>query len=177
MADVLTYDALGDVLADLGLAHTPAGYHGLLAAALCIAPSPGDIDVLRLDHGDTPAPAEAGTQASLAALREATAESLSGFQGGFQPLLPQDDEPLAARAEALAQWCEGFTFGLASQGRFELEAHSPEVREIVHDLSEMTRAGGDEMGDEEEAAYADLVEYVRVGVQLIYVELHHRSLH
>ena len=45
--------------------------------------------------------------------------------------------------------------------------------EIVRDLVEISRAGVDAEQDEEsnESAYAELVEFVRVGVQLLFEEL------
>jgi uncharacterized protein YgfB (UPF0149 family) len=48
-----------------------------------------------------------------------------------------------------------------------------EVGEIVRDLIEITRAGVDADQDEQanESAYAELVEFVRVGVQLLFEEL------
>ena len=48
-----------------------------------------------------------------------------------------------------------------------------EAGEIVRDLAEITHAGVDVDQDEEanESAYAELVEFVRVGVQLLFEEL------
>ena len=52
-----------------------------------------------------------------------------------------------------------------------------EVGEIVRDFVEITRAGVDARQDEEsnESAYAELVEFVRVGVQLLFEELGRRA--
>jgi hypothetical protein len=48
-----------------------------------------------------------------------------------------------------------------------------EVGEIVRDLSEITRVGvdTDQNSEQNESAYAELVEFVRVGVQLVFEEL------
>lgn len=48
------------------------------------------------------------------------------------------------------------------------------TREIITDFSEITRAvfSADETEAEAEAAYMELVEFVRVSVQLAYEELH-----
>jgi uncharacterized protein YgfB (UPF0149 family) len=47
------------------------------------------------------------------------------------------------------------------------------LSDIIKDLLQITRAGLDEESDEEdnEAAYVELVEYVRVAAQLCYEEL------
>ena len=48
-----------------------------------------------------------------------------------------------------------------------------DVAEVLRDFAEVARAGavGDESEETEEDAYAELVEFVRVGVQLVYDEL------
>jgi uncharacterized protein YgfB (UPF0149 family) len=47
------------------------------------------------------------------------------------------------------------------------------VGEVVRDLSEITRVGIDEddSGESNESAFTELVEFVRVGVQLVFAEL------
>jgi uncharacterized protein len=48
-----------------------------------------------------------------------------------------------------------------------------EAGEVVRDFAEITRAGvdADEEQESNESAYAELVEFVRVGVQLLFEEL------
>lgn len=91
----------------------------------------------------------------------------------FQPLLPDDAESMSVRAAALGRWCQGFLFGLSLGGLPDLESLPADVAEIIRDLSEITRAGIDEGGDEEESekAYVEVVEFVRVSAQLVYEEL------
>jgi uncharacterized protein YgfB (UPF0149 family) len=94
----------------------------------------------------------------------------------FQPLLPDDEQPLVERVAGLAQWCLGFNHGLfvaARIGDAEAEMKSGNTAEIVRDFSEMAQVavGDDEPDAAGEAAYAELVEYVRVSVQLVYEEL------
>ncbi len=63
----------------------------------------------------------------------------------------------------------------ASRPGLDLKKLSDEAREIIQDLTEFTQAAvGDEDPDIEEGAYTELVEYVRVGAQLLYMELHPR---
>ena len=78
--------------------------------------------------------------------------------------------------EALGHWCEGFLHGLVaaehSDALRERLAAEP-LSDIIKDLLQITRAGLDEESDEEdnESAYVELVEYVRVAAQLCYEEL------
>jgi uncharacterized protein YgfB (UPF0149 family) len=91
----------------------------------------------------------------------------------FTAMLPDDDEPLAKRTEALGQWCQGFLYGLGTNPIPHADDLPPDIGEIVRDLSSIVQVGVDETEDEEanESAYAELVEFVRVGVQLLFEEL------
>jgi uncharacterized protein YgfB (UPF0149 family) len=91
----------------------------------------------------------------------------------FQPLLPTDDEALSVRTEALADWVQGFLYGLGGSTSGATLPLSPQSSEILADFAEISRAGevGSEDAELEENAYAELVEFVRVGVQLMHEEL------
>jgi len=91
----------------------------------------------------------------------------------FTPLLPDDDAELQQRVESLAAWCLGFLYGLGVAGTIPNKALGGDVREFLTDLAELSRAGGvgATPAEAEEEAYAELVEYLRVGVQLVYDEL------
>ncbi len=85
-------------------------------------------------------------------------------------------EDVGLRTAALAHWCEGFLHGLVSvkhaDALKERLAAEP-LADIIKDMLQMTRAGLDEECDDEsdDAAYAELVEYLRVAAQLSYEEL------
>ena len=101
-------------------------------------------------------------------------ETLGALQAGdmrFQPLLPDDQRGIGERAAALARWCQGFLYGLGV-GRLQ-RVLPANVREILADFEEMARAVGDDAAaeEEDEAAWAELVEFVRVSVQLVFDEL------
>lgn len=168
MSETTAYAALAAALAAAGFSQDAAEYHGALCGVLCIR-KPEKVDALAILDGAEP---DADGRA-LTALRDATARSLADSDGDIRLVLPPDEASLKDRAAALGEWCEGFLYGLASDGRLDLKKAAPEVREVIEDLTQFTRASFDETGDEgiEEEAYAELVEYVRVGVQLIFMEL------
>lgn len=178
MKESLRYDELADALARLGFPQDAAEYHGALCGALCVR-EPAEIDPLRLLEGarGAGADAEAAATQALARLRGESADAFSAAEMAFAPLLPDDEEELARRVRALGAWCEGFLYGLASGKPLSMQSVSPEFKEIVHDFTEFTKAGvgEDEDVELEETAYAELVEYIRVGAQLIYMELHERA--
>lgn len=172
--ETLDYAQCEHALRSLGLTQPAAEYHGILCGMLCH----GEVDdpALGLEAlGDITPAAAPGAQGCLRELRSSSLESLLDSESGFVPLLPDDDAALPRRVEALAQWCEGFLYGLASKPGLQLETLSAEARELVEDFTQISRAGLSEdeaqQGETEEQAYAELLEYVRVGVQLIFLEL------
>ena len=101
-----------------------------------------------------------------------TVRTLCSGQCNFVPLLPDDDAGLRVRSEALASWCSGFLYGIGSAGD-DVEARlSKDALEILSDFSEVTRLRPDaEESESLEADYSEIVEYMRVGVMLIFEEL------
>jgi len=145
--------------------------HGTLSGGLCAASSYAYEDWLReiLPEGQA-APAAA---TRLRELYAATAAALHQRDCEFRLLLPEDEQPIDARAAALAQWCQGFLYGLGAGTIRDARALPGDAGEIVRDMVEISRAGVDAGQEEEsnESAYAELVEFVRVGVQLLFEEL------
>jgi uncharacterized protein YgfB (UPF0149 family) len=168
-----TYDDFQRVLRDARALPDPAEAHGSLAGALCSSRNYGLIEWL---HEILPedSPDEAALQSSvLQNVYDSMVRSLGGNDANFEPLLPDDDAPLVERAEALSSWCQGFLYGLGSGNTADPSKVSSEAGEIIRDLTEITHVGvaDDEENEENETAFAEVVEFVRVGVQLLFVEL------
>ena len=112
--------------------------------------------------------------ASLREVYDATAVALLEGAMSFQPLLPADDAPIGDRTSALGEWCQGFLYGLGT-GVAVPDAASlqGEAAEVLRDMTEITHVDVDPADGVEsnEEAYAELVEFVRVGVQLLYDHL------
>ncbi|HET7755995.1 MAG TPA: UPF0149 family protein [Steroidobacteraceae bacterium] len=149
----------------------PAEAHGTLAGCLCAVVDYRFEDFLREILPEGQADREATD--SLYELYGATLAALDETEMDFRPLLPADEEPIAERTRALAAWCQGFLYGLGSGAIGDASGLPGEVGEIVRDFAEITRAGVEDGPGEDsnESAYAELVEFVRVGVQLLYEEL------
>jgi uncharacterized protein YgfB (UPF0149 family) len=145
---------------------------GLLSAAADDLPGSWIANTFADATEDTSIPS-AADQDVLAAVYEDTREALTGDEMAFAPLLPDDAEPLGERIAALGGWCQGYLYGLAVRGLKDLGELPDDVREVLGDLAQIAQAGPDDDDDEEggEQAYADLVEYVRVGVQWVYDQL------
>lgn len=115
----------------------------------------------------------------LSELHQSTLEMMNDATGDFKLLLMDDDDPLPERVESLAAWCQGFIYGLAAGGIKEGSELPEDTAELMKDMIEISRAGQDvdDAGIEEsddnddELAYMEIEEYVRMGVLLIYEEL------
>lgn len=158
-------------MADSRALTEPAEAHGSLAGALCATDGYHVDDWLAEILPEGAAQGPAGR--SLRDLYDQTRTALAGMQMQFELLMPDDDEPIEARAAALTSWCNGFVYGLGSGGAADPEHLPGDAGEIVRDLAQITLAGVDEREGAEanEAALAELVEFVRVGVQVVFEEL------
>jgi len=181
VSDILipAIDNVRDALRGAGALGEPAELHGQLCGLVCLlGPQAGAAwvaDVLSDGAGDEQASRRAA--GSLLPLAESTCNALGTGDLSLVLLLPDDDEPLELRADALGHWCQGFLHGLGIAGAGAASSRAAGnheiVREVVADFSRISQAGfvGDDTEEEAESAYAELVEYVRAAVQLLFEEL------
>jgi len=165
------YAEIQRVLADERSLAGAAEAHGTLAGCLCAAVGYRFEDwLLEILPEGQPHPLARQTLRELFA---DTAGSLEGTEMEFQLLLPADEQPIDARTAALAEWCQGFLYGLGTSVIQDKSGMPGDLGEIVQDLTEITRVAVDseQSPESNESAYAELVEFVRVGVQLVFDEL------
>lgn len=145
--------------------------HGTLAGALCAARTYTLADWLGeiLPEGNAPA----AVRETLRLVFQSTRDALDGRQMTFDMLLPDDEQALAERTTALGEWCQGFLYGLGTGHLQDPASAGGEVGEIIADFTAITQVDvdPDDSLEASETAYAELVEFVRVGVQLLYEQL------
>jgi len=165
------YDQIQQLLAHERSLADAAEAHGTLAGCLCAVSGYRLEDWLREILPEGRAAPEAS--ATLGELFSATAGALLQPDMEFELLLPGDEQPIDVRTAGLAQWCQGFLYGLGAGAVPDASELPGDAGEVVRDLIEISRASVDASQGEEsnEAAYAELVEFVRVGVQLLFEEL------
>jgi uncharacterized protein YgfB (UPF0149 family) len=175
MSASVAYDTVAQALAAGGSSVHAAEAHGCLVGALCARrvylPAEWFEELLPEVPGS--AGPDAAATGPLQVLFEQSRAVLEARDMEFEPLLPPDDAGLAERVEALGAWAQGFLYGFGAAGPFPRGALPADVSEVLSDFAEVSRAGavGAESADVEETALADLIEFLRVGVQLIYDEL------
>jgi len=153
----------------------PAETHGTLCGMLCVEPTLNGTIWLERIISDLFADAPSQpVQDDLLTLYHATTAQLQADEYTFSLCLPDDESVLTRRTDALAHWCQGFLSGLGSRGVMIQQGRTDEVEEFIKDLfmiSQGMSCETDSSDDEEEQAYYEIVEYVRVGVLLVYQQL------
>lgn len=167
--DVLAsdFDQVADLFLIEGIDLPPSQWHGCIVGLL-VSGLRADELLGAMGHalqesitGDLMIASEQSAKASLRALRDPNY--------GFSPLIPDDDDELELRSEALASWCEGFLQGFAA-GVAGSDQISTEAAEILRDMAQIARLEVDSTSDidEQESDFIELVEYVRVVVLNLY---------
>lgn len=183
MAKLLSYIKLDSILSKLGAQLNAAEMHGLLTGMLSIdrvAKTESWRKAL-LENLDCVTP----TKTQWSVLDAATAQITQAFNEqnfSFNLVLPPDSLPLEERVDALGCWCRGYLSGLGLVGITQEDLDNPTVKELVADLSHIAHVSIEqEAGKEAENDYMELVEYVRIAVQDIQVELkgveHSKMIH
>ncbi len=154
---------VSDALAASGAPQGTADAHGLLCALLCADPG---LDVAawleRLGASTT-----TGGPA-LDDLHAHTRAQLIGEGFDLAPWLPDDNEPLEARVQALGEWCLGFLGGLGLSG-VDPDRLGDDAAEFVHDLATIAHAtlGSGANIEGAERDFTELVEFLRIGTYLV----------
>ncbi|MBA3661275.1 MAG: UPF0149 family protein [Gammaproteobacteria bacterium] len=169
------YNDVSDILNQTTLKLHPSQVHGLICGILCGDP-----------HADHPAwqTLVAGEEASpqthqvLQKLYDMSAHELQEFLLEFQLLLPDEEENLRERAEALTLWCQGFLTGLKIADVKIIGREASDATEAINDIIEIAKMNYEDVvaSEEDEVAFTELIEYVRMAIILLYQDLHESSV-
>jgi uncharacterized protein YgfB (UPF0149 family) len=94
----------------------------------------------------------------------------------FELIIPDENYTIQERAEALSIWCQGFIDGVSSllseQGLKIDQSENKESFEIIEDFTQISTLDSHSINEEvdEELALMELIEFVRLSVQMIYDE-------
>lgn len=109
----------------------------------------------------------------LSALFDDTVQQLNSLDFDFQIDVPGDDAPLASRILALSDWCQGLVYGLGVSGLTQEADLSADAQEYLTDLIQISQVDAESLAqsDSEEGYFFELIEYLRMGLFLLYGEL------
>jgi uncharacterized protein len=166
------YDDLTQALADAGADMSAAEAHGTVTGMAC---APDAATLAHVFFGATAVPQDPAIERLLMLLAELLADTqrrLAGSDFEFEPMLSSTPQA-PARVEARAEWARGFLLGLGSGGVRDPRALSGEAAEFLLDVIQIgeAEADGDDDAEQQERDLAEIVEYLRAGVQLLHDEL------
>ena len=171
----LDYYAVDDALARAQTSMDPSDCHGLLAGLICAAgfadPRLWMAEVFE-DYNPKDKP-QAEAFRLVQALYEDELARMNSPDLDFSLLLPDDEDALRDRVASLGSWCGGFLSGLGLGGVKEQAQLPEEISELIDDFAQITRVDFDldSPDEEEQAAFEEVVEYVRIGVLFVNEEL------
>lgn len=160
----LHFDDFANQMLDEGSEESPSYLHGGVCGVYAAA---GDVTAEDCLAAVSRA-LELGLHGELAnsclSLAAATRGALLDEEFGFQLFLPDDDEAIEQRVQALADWCRGFlaAFVLLVSASSS-ESLDEEAAESLKDIAAIAEAGVDAESDEEESEshFFELSEYLR----------------
>ncbi|MDF2447334.1 MAG: hypothetical protein K0S46_2570 [Moraxellaceae bacterium] len=176
VAAVPSLDELANTLARLNAACSASELHGVLAGLLAGGArlNRSMLQKVLEAHAEADQAIDEESMAGIWQLQLKTLEDLGDSELVFTPLLPDDEDDLAARVAALAEWCQGFLVGFGTAVRPEdKRVHDESVRETLQDIVHVSSVDPTAQDNDEsdESAYAELYEFVRMGVIHLFEEL------
>jgi len=168
----LSFDDISNALLNVDSMSETAEAHGTLCGLACIS---GEASLntwltLVFEGLDTNNLLLQESQNILKKLHNQTLEKLASPSYDLNILIHNDDEPLDVRIDDLSLWCQGFLYGLSMAGLSDIKSLPVDASEILQDMSDISKVGynQDEDEDSNEAAFAEILEYVRIGVYVVY---------
>lgn len=167
------YEHFNNALVQLGALTDAAETHGIMCGFICAGITSQDVDWLDPILANDEDPEEIlSTPAGilLHSLFNYSFKQLQSFEFDLFLLLPTDDVPLKERSEAVGAWCQGLLTGLAMAEPEVRESGPDDLQETLNDLTKITMIDyeGALNNEENEMAYAEVIEYVRMATLLVH---------
>ena len=174
----MNFEYIDQIRQKAGISIDVSEYHGKICACLCfenleaetLLPEEINADISSLSSETMK------LKDILLDLIAETLEKLNDTEMTFYPLLSPDSESLTNRTLSLSSWCAGFIDGVGlavAQKNISMNpAEQDIIGEIIEDFSQISKLTSASVMNEggEELAYMEVLEYVRVGAQLIFEE-------
>ncbi|MGQ3890768.1 UPF0149 family protein [Legionella sp. CNM-4043-24] len=154
-------------IAVLDLPQSASELHGLLCGYLCAGEfQKGEHYLRALITKDKNTGLVRTAASALFELYMLSKQQITTLDFSFALLLPDDTEPLAERARAFSDWCEGFTQGISLSGVGYEELDEDESRDALQHLFEFAELDYDslDIDEDDEKALIEVSEYARMAV-------------
>ena len=175
----MNYEYVDKIRHEADISINLSEYHGKISACLCCENItaeellPKDINI----DGISFSPEIMKLKNALLSMISETLERLNDIEMTFYPLLSPDSESLITRTLSLSNWCQGFVDGFGFsivQKNISIDiAELGIIGEIIEDFSQISKLTSASITNEgeEDLAYMEVVEYIRIATQLIFEEM------
>jgi len=173
------YEGFLIAISSLALPFSASKLHGILCAYLVAGATDTATSFLSaISMSPQHCQKERTTTLALFNLLSLTQQQLLNIGLGFQLLLPSDEQPLAYRAQAFSEWCEGFTETLNASSIHPKQLASSESREALEHIAEFAELNYQilHVNEEDEQALMEVCEYTRIAVLHLHSDLGDRQI-
>lgn len=161
----VSYQEVEDVILTHASTVSAAEAQGILAGMLCLNGQINAEHWMSKLFGELRDDLDGYENEAMKELYVETRKQMEETDFSFELFLPDDDVLLNVRAGALSRWCQGFLYGVGYQGA--AQSWSDESMEILHDLADISRLDTNAAGEEDEIAYTEICEFVRISVHML----------
>ncbi|MFY0678713.1 MAG: UPF0149 family protein [Neptuniibacter sp.] len=172
--DLPGFELLANIFVEEGVkVVSPAELHGLLTGHLAAGArlQPAVLLQTACELMDINSFAQESSKVALVDLYNASCSALESIDLEFEMLLPDDDDEISIRVEALGRWCQSFLSGFGLYGKHTDASLSAEAKETLNDLGQIAQISADlEDLDENENDLMEVQEYVRMAVLMLFTE-------
>lgn len=172
------FETLANLMANEGILNSPSEIHGLITGFIVTGSQvdEGHILHLVLSYLDLQSDASSDLKSLILEVFSDIRQQLSSEDLSFNLLLPDEDVvELYSRLQSLSLWSQGFLvgFGSGSKGLNENE-FSDEIQEALRDIVNVANVDPEvnEEEEEDETAFFEVCEYLRVASMLIFAEFY-----
>ena len=102
-------------------------------------------------------------------MAQETRQAIDDAEFSFSAFLPDDETSIVIRGRAIADWCQGFMYGLGLVGE-QLTGDASDALKSLDEISQMD-VSALEGSEDEEFALVEVIEFLWVAAMLIQSEI------
>ncbi len=168
----MAYNACNAIILEIDPDLSAAEAHGMATGILCINEQASSDTWIAELKANSPTTVD-NDESILVRLFDETKRLLNEDEFEFDLFLPDDDYDLSEQTEALKNWCRGFLYSFGTLS--STTVYSKDALEILRDITEFTKLDTAVEGEEDEAAFVEITEYLRSAILLLKAELMHNN--
>mgnify|MGYP006074167095 CR=1 FL=1 len=171
------YDEMVALIEALSLKIHVSEVHGAISGFLCVGSNDEAASYIQELIEDKDVTCFEFEIRTLVNLLTVVHKQLSTLTFDFELLVPNDEALLSERAKAVSLWCHGFSDSFLESGMDVSQFKTEEARDALYHITEVSQLDYEELNiaEEDEKAFMELYEYIRMAVLMMHTELQSES--